>query len=129
MAGATPRSVQMSRATPLVSTPQMVLPEVQPLLDASMLLAKSEADELLEEVFMSVPLLVGGGIVGFIASYPLEEELGDNAKLAVPATAVFFLAAAKLGILGTAAGFLAKFSLDAWNLFANVALKGAVLKY
>ena len=94
-----------------------------------MLLAKSEADELLEEVFMSIPLLVGGGIVGFIASYPLEEELGDNAKLAVPATAVFFLAAAKLGILGTAAGFLAKFSLDAWNLFANVALKGAVLKY
>ena len=105
------------------------LAEAQPLLDASMLLAKSEADELLEEIFISVPIIVSGGIVGYIASYPLEEELGDIAKLAVPGAAVFFLVAAKFGILGSAAGFLAKFSLDAWNVFANVALKGAILKY
>lgn len=49
--------------------------------------------------------------------------------LVVPGVAVAFAALGKFGILGAGSGALAKGLLDGWNVFANVALPGAILKY
>ena len=47
----------------------------------------------------------------------------------VPAVGVGFAIAGKVGILGAVSGIAAKASLDGWNVFANIALPGAILKY
>ena len=112
------------------------------LTASSMLLAKSGADELVEEVFLNFPLVFTGLCVGaFIVQYiqkakPLAsvadalDGLGFPYQLvAVPAIAVGFAVLGKVGVLGGASGLLAKGLLDGWNVFANLALPGAILRY
>lgn len=126
-----PRSI---RPAAVSIKPQMMIeaiPDaalVHSLADTTMLLAKSGADDIIEEVFINLPLVVAGGVIAYIgAAGYLEDD--DVAKLAAPAGAILFLALGKAGILGVAAGILAKVSLDAWNVFAGVVLKGALLIY
>lgn len=128
----------------------------------TVLLAKSEADEVIEEVFLAFPIIVAGGLTSaFVVQYiknlkPLSEDglltkLASDAPLpelpelpnidlpepvteygslvAVPAFTVVFFLAAKAGFLGTFAGLAAKTSFDAWNIFAQIVLPGAILKY
>jgi len=119
------RSLQSPRATA-----QMLLPEAQSVLDApTLLLAKSEADLLLDEVFTRIPLAVGGGVLGVFVGAAAKDTVGDASKFAAPAFAVLFLLGNEAGLLGSASGLLAKVSLDAWNVFAGLVLKGAILKY
>jgi hypothetical protein len=160
--------------------PQMM----DPGLDVpSLLLAKSEADELLEQVFLSVPIGVSGAVFGAFASEyakqakPMQfdyDDLPDEITLSPPDlpllsngpevtlskpqlpklpdlpeipglskeyeeylylafiplfAAAFILLQNNFGFLGATAGTVAKASLDAWNVFANAVLKGAILKY
>jgi len=136
--------------------PAMIL-DVVPEIDVpSILLAKTEADELLDDIISSVPIAVTGGLLALFASEyaknlkplstPLpdfipelpelpelpsvpEEYSGLASTALIPVGAVAFLLAAKVGLLGGFAGLLAKSSLDAWNVFASIVLKGAYLKY
>ena len=134
--------------------PSMLAPE--PAM-TTMLLAKSEADELLEDFFGSVPIIVSGIVLGsFVSQYlknlkPMKtalpdaiaevlpelpelpsvpEEYEELASLAViPAFTVVFVLASQTGVLGASAGILAKGLLDGWNVIAGLVLKGAYLKY
>jgi hypothetical protein len=47
----------------------------------------------------------------------------------IPVVAIAFAGAGKIGALNAVSGVLAKGLLDGWNLFANVVLPGAILKY
>ena len=47
----------------------------------------------------------------------------------IPGVAVVFTAAGKFGVLNAISGIGAKALLDGWNVFANIALPGAILKY
>lgn len=108
------------------------------LADTSMLLAKSEADELIDEVFLTFPTIFTGLVLGsFIDQYIKQSEFGESVvesgfptQLAiVPGFTIAFVALSKLGVLGSISGIVAKVSLDGWNIFANVLLPGAILKY
>ena len=148
------RSLQMRPAA--VAQPQMVLPgaaallpdtaaallalqlpvlacaEAAPLVnDAIMLLAKSEADELLEDFFINFPLFFSGGVLGFFAGQvAIKNGFDENlAKAAIPAFAVVAIIGGNTGILQSGSGLVMKVAFDAWNLFAGVALPGALLKY
>jgi len=124
--------------------PQMFLDAVsqehiQPLVDSapSLLLAKSEADELLEEIFGTFPTAFTGLCLGaFAVEYaknlkPAEiEDLPAAVTYAVvPGVAIAFVVLAKVGVVGTVSGLFAKALLDGWNLFAGLVLPGALLKY
>mmetsp|Transcript_6616 Transcript_6616/g.15346 ORF Transcript_6616/g.15346 Transcript_6616/m.15346 type:complete len:172 (-) Transcript_6616:236-751(-) len=111
------------------------------LVSSTMALAKTEADELLEEVFINLPtavvgLLLAFFVVQYVKSFEPDSDgvLGILFKdyflfLAAPIFSVLFVLAGKLGLLGAVSGALAKVSLDGWNVFANIALPGAILKY
>jgi len=102
---------------------------------------KSEGDELLEELFVFFPVVIAGGaltafaleyIKNFEGKELLPEALTENqffALIAVSVGAGGFVVLTKTGVLSFLAGALAKGLLDGWNLFANLALKGALLKY
>merc|ERR1712087_771520 len=127
--------------------PQMLLTDAlctsEALLDVpGLLLAKSGNDEILEEVFINTPIVVTGLLLGiFVFQYVKNSKwlvAGADFLAEVPfpleaffvplfAFAIFFLG--KIGVLGTAGGLGAKALLDGWNVFANVALPGAILKY
>lgn len=115
-------------------------------LDATfnLLARKSEADEFLDEIAINFPTLVGGAVFGFfVIEYLTKSEtfsgIGETLEeidLPVPLAAVFVPAAAaaivvlgKTGILGSAGGIFMKVTFDGWNVFANVVLPGALLKY
>jgi len=162
--------------------PLMLAPEH---IDAvTTLLAKSEADELLDDALSALPLAFTGAVIGaFFTQYaknlqPLQFEWSDlpeditlappdlpflregptielkrpNAPgipglpdfdppsvpseyaqyiplLICPVFAGFFVLLGNSGILGAGAGLFFKTLLDLWNVFANLALKGALLKY
>jgi len=104
----------------------------------SVLLAKSQADELLDEVFINFPLFFVGLIFGYAAletaKSQLDVELPEGSEGVVTAGAClggagFFLILGNSGILGAASGILAKALLDGWNIIASAVLKGALLKY
>ena len=118
--------------------------EVASALDmATQLIAKkNDTDELLEEILLAFPTLFSGLVVGaFVLQYIKKSDLTSSVGellddfpvpielFAVPVFAVLFAAAGKFGLLGAISGIVAKTSLDGWNVFANVALKGAILKY
>ena len=110
---------------------------------ASQLLAgKSAGDELLEEIFLTFPTVFTGICLAFFASAYIEksdltaslaEGLDDLPiplpLIVVPVVTIGFVGLGKLGVLGAASGTLAKGLLDGWNIFASVALPGALLKY
>jgi len=102
------------------------------------------ADEILDELLVFFPVFIGGGaIAAFVVEYIkrlaaagapefLPEGLTDNQFFTLAAVLLgsgVFIVITKIGILGTATGLFAKTSLDIWNLFAGVVLKGAILKY
>merc|ERR1712087_922795 len=109
------------------------------MLASTTLLAKSEADELIEEIFINLPTAVVGFVLAFsVIQYAKSFELDDGGVfgiifkdyfvfLAVPTFAVLFVLAGKLGVLSTGSGILAKVALDGWNVFAGLLLPGAVL--
>ena len=162
------------------------LDAAQSVLDApTLLLAKSEADELLADVFAAFPVAFSGACLGAFAlqyakkSKPLQttstdlpeltfapvelplvgsvdlpsfstktvdlpslpelpdvplpdvpEEFEDAASIAIVlAGMVFAVACSELGVINFFSGTLAKALLDGWNVFANAALPGAILKY
>ena len=116
----------------LFLTPPFAFAEAAPLVnDAIMLLAKSQGDEILEEVFINFPLFFSGGVLGFFAGQVAIKNGFDEtlAKAAIPAFAVICLVGGNTGVLQTGSGLLAKVSFDAWNLFAGLLLPGAILKY
>jgi len=136
------------------SQPQMLLPQTgflapqTAVMDAHLpaiyqtteILAKSKTDETLDDLFAAFPVfftgLVLGGFVLISAGkavkdiLPEDLEIPEYAALAfIPLFSFTFVAAAKTGLLGAFAGAFAKAGLDAWNVFAQVALPGALLKY
>jgi hypothetical protein len=105
---------------------------------ATVLMAKSEADMLLDDFFGAFPLMVVGALFGYAALQTgkkvLEVEIPENAEIPVSIVAAlggaaFLVLASNAGILNAISGITAKTALDAWNVFANTALKGAILKY
>ena len=116
-----------------------------------LLAMKSGTEELLEEFFLNFPTIISGTVFAFfVVQYvqnlkPLKTELPGNLPLpvlptsaelpdywqlvAVPSIAVGIVILGKVGFLGWASGVLAKGMLDGWNVFANAALPGAILKY
>ena len=97
---------------------------------ASLLIAKSEGDEALEEVFLNFPLIMTGAVLGgFVVQYAKANDVELPATAVVPAVAVATVVASKTGVLSFASGLLAKTALDIWNLFAGLVLQGAILKY
>lgn len=102
------------------------------------LLAKSEADELLDDILISFPLVVVGAVFGYAAvqtaQSTLEVEVPEGSEgvivlVACVAGAALFVIASNTGLFGGVAGILAKALLDGWNVIANAVLKGAILKY
>ena len=144
------QSLVIAKQTALPSA--LNVPDSQYSLPSSMNVAaaalrkslKSEGDEILDELLVFFPVFMGGGsITAFVVEYIkrlaaagapefLPEGLTDNQFFALAAVVLgsgFFVVLTKTGILATATGLLAKTSLDIWNLFAGVVLKGAILKY
>lgn len=134
------RPVTLARA----GAPQMVvgvpetLASLQTIDATSVLLAKSQADEFLEDFLISFPVLVCGTVVGYAALQfalsTFEAELPEGKENIVIAVAclggsVFLLGLSNAGVLTGAAGIFAKLLLDGWNVIANAVLKGAILKY
>lgn len=125
------------------------MPPIAALDSTSILLAeeirkslKSPGDEIIDTIFINFPTAFAGLVLGFfVVEYAKKtQERLDVAALnivledyfvfvAVPAVCLAFVVAANVGILGGASGILAKGLLDGWNVFANVALPGALLKY
>jgi len=142
-ARAAPRSMRARATAPAMSFNTLPPVPVAAIESATTLLArKSEADELIEEIFITFPVVFAGLLLGFfIVEYvKKQQERLDIEALnivfedyfvfaAVPAFTLAFVAASKVGILGTGSGLLAKGLLDGWNVFAGVALPGALLKY
>jgi hypothetical protein len=104
----------------------------------TVLLAKSEADELLGDIFLSFPLAVVGAVFGYAALQTaksvLEVEFPEGSEtvvviVAAVGGAAFLILLSNVGFLGGVAGVLAKALLDGWNVIANAVLKGALLKY
>jgi len=136
------RPATLARAGP---GPQMVVEDVSGLVTSmptvavpTELLAMSEADEKIADFFILFPFMVVGSLFGYVALKAAQDnfdvDLPEGAE--VPATAAACIGGAtvlvlvtKAGILGSLAGLLAKTLLDAWNLFAGLVLKGAILKY
>jgi hypothetical protein len=107
-------------------------------LAPTVLLAKSQGDELLEQVFSSFPLAFVGLVFGYAALETakgvLEVEFPEGSEGLVLAAAcfggaAFFVLLGNSGLLGGVAGVGAKALLDGWNVIAGVVLKGAILKY
>jgi hypothetical protein len=127
--------------------PRMVMPagdiagsivDVQTLALPTALLAKSEADELLDEFFIVFPLAFCGLIFGYAAKETAKSALdvefpeGSEGVVTIVAClggAVFLVLLGNSGFLGAVSGVAAKALLDGWNLIANAVLKGAILKY
>ena len=125
------------------------MPPIAALDSTSILLAeeirkslKSPGDEIIDTIFLNFPTAFAGLVLGyFVVEYAKKtQERLDVAALnivledyfvfvAVPAFCLAFVVAANVGILGGASGIFAKALLDGWNVFANVALPGALLKY
>merc|ERR1740138_2014917 len=148
---ALPRASLASRAAgiPPIVQPSMLIDSTSvDLLSASdvfsttaSLLAKTKGDEIIEEFFFFPTALTGLVLAFFVVEYvktakPLESvsEALEGLPvpfefLVVPGVAIAFAAAGKFGVLGAVSGVVAKGSLDGWNVFANVALPGAILKY
>lgn len=111
------------------------------LVASTMALAKSEADELIEEVFINLPVaFVGLLLAFFVLEYAKALKLESDGVLGVifkdyfifllaPLFSVGFVVAGKVGVLGAGSGVLAKVALDGWNVFASLLLPGAILKY
>ena len=60
----------------------------------------------------------------------VPEEFEDAASIAIVlAGMVFAVACSELGVINFLSGTFAKALLDGWNVFANAALPGAILKY
>lgn len=112
-----------------------------PVIEATtQVLAKSEADEVLDELFTAFPIaftgLVLGGFVLVTSKDTIKSLLPENLDIpdaallvVLPLSSIGLVVLAKTGVIGGAAGILAKAALDAWNTFAQVALPGALLKY
>jgi hypothetical protein len=110
-----------------------------PMVDATtVLVAKSEADMLLDDTFAAFPLAVVGAIFGYAAlgaaQSTLEVEIPEGKEgpvilVACIGGAAFLVIASNVGILNFFSGVLAKGLLDGWNVIANAVLKGAILKY
>jgi hypothetical protein len=110
-----------------------------PAVDVSTaLLAKSQGDELLEEIFLNFPLAIVGAVFGYAAVQTakgvLEVEIPEGSEgvvllVAAVGGAGAFILLTKVGVLGGISGILAKTLLDVWNVIANLVLKGAILKY
>ena len=95
---------------------------------------KSEGDEILEEIFINFPTFFSGGVFAIFALNYFREVLEVDLPTPVAAAGVFgggvtMVVLSQLGVLNFLSGFVAKVALDGWNLFANVALPGALLKY
>jgi hypothetical protein len=112
--------------------------DVQTLALPTALLAKSEADKLLDEFFIVFPLAFVGLIFGYAAKETaksaLEVEFPEGSEgivtiVACLGGAVFLVALGNFGILGGVSGIVAKALLDGWNVIASAVLKGALLKY
>ena len=107
-----------------------------------LLAAKKPGDELVDEIFLQFPTVFTGIVFAFFVTQYIQtakptEAVAELLKdlpvpweiLAVPVIAVGFAVLGKIGVLGAISGVVAKGSLDGWNVFANVALPGAILKY
>lgn len=125
------------------------LPPVAALDSTSILLAeeirkslKSPGDEVIDTIFFNFPTAFAGLVLGyFLVEYAKKtQERLDTAALnivledyftfiAVPGFCLLFVLAANFGVLGGASGLFAKALLDGWNVFANLLLPGAILKY
>ena len=113
---------------------------IQPAVIAATteLLAKSEADELLEEFFINFPTLFTGICLAFfVVQYIQSSQLNSLVPdlpfpfefFVIPSFVIVFVLAGKFGVLGSISAVVAKASLDAWDVFAAAVLPGAILKY
>ena len=136
---ASSRSTDLSSCV-VVLSPYVAGAPIQPAVFAatSELLAKSEADELLEEFFINFPTLFTGICLAyFIVQYVQNSQLNSLVPelpfpfefFVIPTFVIFFTLAGKFGLLGAIGGFVAKTTLDVWDVFAGVVLPGAILKY
>merc|ERR1719379_1113531 len=110
-----------------------------PTYDApTVLVAASQADELLGDALAAFPIFVVGTVFGYAALQTaqsvLDVELPEGKEGVVTAVAclggaVFLVILSNVGVLNFISGTLAKALLDGWNIIANAVLKGAVLNY
>jgi hypothetical protein len=134
-----PQTGFLAPQTAIMEHPAVVqhLPAIQATTEV---LAKSKADETLDDIFAAFPIAFTGLVLGgyFLvvgkkslqSILPEDLELPEYAALAfIPIFSFGFVIASKAGVLNFLAGTLAKGMLDGWNVFASVALPGALLKY